>query len=99
MAPDCFDYSAFCGLFAGGALVSIDPGRLPTNYRTLGALSARAARLSYGRLLKQDADGRDSRIWKALVEILSDFANVPADQIAPETYFLASALKNRNTAA
>ena len=77
----------------------IDAGRLPTGSRTLGALAARAASLSYGRLLKQGADERDSRIWKALVEILSDFANVPADQIARETYFLASALKNQNTAA
>ena len=70
------------GLVAGGALVSIDSGGLPTGCRTLWALAARATSLSYGRLLKQGADGRDSRIWKALVEILSDFADVPADQIA-----------------
>jgi hypothetical protein len=69
-----------------GTLLSIDSGRLPTNRRTLGALPARAASLSYGRLLKQGADGRDSRIWKALVEFLSYFANVPADQIARERH-------------
>jgi hypothetical protein len=70
------------GAVAGGALLSIDAGRLPTSCRTLGALAARAASLSYGRLLKQGADGRDSRIWKALVEILSDFATQRSPTLA-----------------
>jgi hypothetical protein len=87
------------GLVAGVALLCLDAGRLPKNCRTLGALAANAANLSYGRLVKQGADGRDSRMWKTLVEILSDFADVPADQIARETYFLASALKRRKSAA
>jgi hypothetical protein len=87
------------GLIAGFALLWIDAGRLPKRCRSLGALAAKAASLSYGRLVKQGADARDNRIWKVMVEILSDVATVPADQIARETYFLASALKSGNTAA
>jgi hypothetical protein len=91
-------------LFVGGsvvgcALICVDAGRLPTSCRTLGALAAKAASLSYGRLVKQGADGRDSRLWKVLVELLSDFTDVPADQIARDTYFLASALKRRKMPA
>jgi len=87
------------GLVAGVALLRIDAGRLPKTCRTLGALAAKAANLSYGRLVKQGADARDDRVWKVMVEILSDFADVPADQIVRETYFLASALKHQNAAA
>jgi hypothetical protein len=77
----------------------IDVGRLPADCRTLGALAAKAGRLSFGRLVRQGADARDSRIWKAMVETLSDFANVPADQITRETCFLQSCLNSANTAA
>jgi hypothetical protein len=87
------------GLVTGFTLMGVDAGRLPTNCRTLGALASKAAGLSYGRLVKQGADGRHSCTWKALLEILSRFANVPADQISRETYFLRSALKTHNTAA
>ena len=92
-------------LFLGGLVVAgltllwIDSGRLPKACRTLGTLSTKTANLSYGRLVKQGADARDGIVWKVMVEILSDFANVPADQIGRETYFLASTLKSRNSAA
>lgn len=89
----------FGGLVTGFALMHFDAGRLPTACRTLGDLAAKAANLSYGRLVKQGADTRDDRVWKAMVEILSDVANVPADRVARETLFLASALKSRDTAA
>jgi hypothetical protein len=78
---------------AGPILMYLDAGRLPANCRTLGSLAARTASLSYGRLVKQGADARVASVWKALTENLADFAGVPADQIARETYFLRSAVK------
>jgi hypothetical protein len=86
------------GATLGCLLWWIDAGRLPSSCRTLGALASKAAVLSYGRLVKEGADGSDTCLWKALVDILSDYAAVPADQIAPETYFLASTLKTRSAA-
>ncbi|WP_315703534.1 MULTISPECIES: hypothetical protein [unclassified Bradyrhizobium] len=87
------------GLVAGLVLVRGDAGRLPKTCRTLGTLAAKTANLSYGRLVKQGADARDSHMWRVLVEILSDYARVPTNQIVRETYFLASTLKTQDTAA
>ena len=81
------------GLVVGFALTRIDAGRLPASCRTLGDLTARAASLNYGHLVKHGADTRGGSIWKALVDNLSDFAGVPADHIARDTYFLQSSLK------
>ncbi len=89
----------FGGLIIGVALMGLDRGRLPTDCATLGALAARAGNLSYGRLIKEGANTQKSCIWKALVEVLGDFANVPADQIARETYFLKHTAKKANAAA
>jgi hypothetical protein len=77
------------GLFVAGVVLSrVDPGRLPKDCRTVGALAKKAANLSFGRLVKQGADARDGHLWQALVEILADLALVPADQIARDTGFL-----------
>ncbi len=87
------------GFVAGLVLTRADGGRLPKTCGTLGNLSAKAANLSFGRLVKQGADARDRHMWRVLVEILSDYAGVPANQITRETRFLASTLKAENTAA
>jgi hypothetical protein len=86
------------GMIVGGALVHFDRGRLPTNCRTLGALAKKAENLSFGRLVNEGADARDGHLWKALAGILADLAGVPADQIAPETYFLQRCVKRANAA-
>jgi len=87
------------GSFMGCTLMGIDQGCLPSSCLTLGALASKAAHMSYGRLVKQGANIRDSSVWKAMVEALSDFTNVSADQITRDTYLLRSALKNVKAAA
>lgn len=89
----------FGGLLGGSLLIRVDAGRLPADCPTLGALAAKAGHLSFGRLVKQGADARDGSIWKVMVETLSDFANVPAEQITRDTYFLQSCPNNANTVA
>jgi len=76
------------GWIVGCVLMRIDPGRLPSDCRTLGDLATKSATLSYGRLVELGADARDIGLWQALVETLADFAHLPADRIAPETYIL-----------
>jgi hypothetical protein len=87
------------GFVVGWILMRIDEGRLPTNCRTLGDLAVRTAALSYGRLVKQGADARDGPMWKALSEILADFAGVPPDQIGRETFFLQCSPRGAESAA
>jgi hypothetical protein len=83
----------------GFVLMRIDPGRLPSTYRTFGMLAAKTATMSYGRIVKQGADGRDAMLWQALVDNLADFAHVPVDQIARETCFLQHHRKGGNAVA
>jgi hypothetical protein len=89
----------FGGWIIGSVLMRFDSGRLPSDCRTLGALAAKSATLSYGRLAKQGGDARDKVLWQALVDNLADLTELPADQIARETYFLQSSCKRANTAA
>jgi hypothetical protein len=89
----------FGGWIIGSVLMRFDAGRLPSDCRTLGALAAKSAKLSYGRLVKQGGDARDKVLWRALVDNLAEFTKLPADQIARETYFLQSSAKGGNAAA
>jgi hypothetical protein len=89
----------FGGWIVGGAVTRFDSGHLPSDCRTLGALAAKSAMLSYGRLVKQGGDARDRILWQALVDNLAERTQLPADQIARETYFLQSSCKGRNAAA
>jgi hypothetical protein len=89
----------FGGWIVGSVLMRFDPGLLPSDCRTLGALAAKSATLSYGRLAKLGGDASDRVLWQALVDNLADFTRLPADQIARETYFLGSAGKGRDAAA
>jgi hypothetical protein len=89
----------FGGWIIGSALMRFDSGRLPSECRTLGALAAKSATLSYGRLAKQGGDARDRILWQALVDNLADLTKLPADQIARETCFLQSSSKRPNAAA
>ncbi len=87
------------GLIIGGALIRLDPGRLPDSCSTLGALAAQSGNLSCGRLIREGASAESSGIWKVLVEILGDFADVRAAQIGRETYFLKSTGNKASVAA
>lgn len=87
------------GTVVGLAFLTVDRGRLPKTCGTLGALAASAARRSYGRLVQQGAEARDSSIWNALVEPLADMACVPADQIGRDTDILQRSSERVSTGA
>jgi hypothetical protein len=90
--------SLFCwsALPAAYLFAQFDPGRLPKDCPTLGALAKKVAALSYGKLVKAGANASDSAIWTAMLEVLSSFNGFPADQITRETLFLES--QQRKTA-
>lgn len=89
----------FGGWIIGLVIMRFDAGHLPSDCSTLGALAAKSATLSYGRLVKQGGDARDKVLWQALVDTLAEHTKLPADQIARETCFLKSSSKRPNAAA
>ena len=79
-----------CSLPIGLFLCWLDPGHL---IGTVGDLARKAARLNYGRLMKQGAKGRDVEIWSLLAETLTDESRLEPEEVTPETVFFRSQLK------
>jgi hypothetical protein len=75
-----------------GAILFLDPGRLPKDATTLGGLSRKTAALNYGKLIREGASRSDNQLWENLVELLSDYA-LPKSEITRETVFLQSQIK------
>lgn len=78
---------------AGGALIRLDPGALSADTRTMRGLAGRFSVLNYGRLSKQGGAIRGDERERALVTILSDFADLSPDEIRPEMRVLAESPK------
>jgi len=74
----------------GILLLRFDPGRLKG---TVGDLAHKAARLNYGRLLKQGARPRDAEIWNLLAETLTMESRLKPEEVTRETVFFRSQLK------
>jgi len=80
-------------LFAAAiAAMKNDPGKLPTDCRTLGDLSERVAGLNFAQMQKLGARTRDKDIWNAMVEVMAQHSILPREQIQPETLLLETSL-------
>ena len=67
---------------AGGAvLLRTDPGRLPLEGQTLGALARQVACLNFGTLHAQGARPRERDIWGTLCAALSHYTVVPMGMV------------------
>jgi hypothetical protein len=63
----------------------IDPGRFPSDCRTMEDLTEKVAGLNYARLRKAGAASDGKAIWRALVSVLSEHTRLSVDEITPET--------------
>ena len=82
-------------VLAGMGLMRLDPGRFPSGCRTLGDLAEKVAARNFGKLIAEGAAPREKHLWSALLDVLSDYAAVPASEIGPDTQLIG---KSRWTA-
>jgi len=86
-------WTMLMALGAGIAVLYVDPGRIPTECRTLSGLAEKAAALNYGKFIKLGASHREQDIWTNLARVLAERTNLPEGEITRETFFLQSQLK------
>jgi hypothetical protein len=79
---------------AGLLAIWLDPGCLPQDCATLGALAEKTAQRSFGLLVDQGADRSDHRIWQTLTGVLLHHtADLGEVDITRGTYLLHSTWK------
>jgi hypothetical protein len=75
-------------LFLSAMLLIFDRGRLSAGTATLGGLARRVAALNFGRFAKMGAGTRDTEIWGALIELLSEHSLIAKSNIRPNTLLI-----------
>jgi hypothetical protein len=78
---------------SGIALISTDARRFPSDCRTFGDLAKKVAALNFGKLVADGAGRRDTDLWNALLEVLSEFSVLPKAEISRETTILQRQIK------
>ena len=73
----------------GLMLVRVDAGCLPPGVQTVGDLAHKVAGLNFGKMVAQGAAPRNTYVWDALVEVLSEHSGLPTDEIAPSTVLIS----------
>jgi hypothetical protein len=78
--------SAFLPLF--------DPGRFPSDCKTVGQFAEKVAGLNYAKLRGDGAAGDATAIWKALLAVLKEHAEEPDTEITPNTRLITPQIGN-----
>ena len=78
----------------GIILVRLDPKQIPPDCQTVGELSRKVAGINFGNLVAEGAEPRDSHLWTALIEVLSEHTLLPKSEIQPETVLLQSQFRS-----
>ncbi|MBI1179494.1 MAG: hypothetical protein GC201_02985 [Alphaproteobacteria bacterium] len=76
---------AMLALACSVLLPLIDPGRFPRGCRTVGELTEKVAGLNYARMRSSGAASDSQAVWRALVSVVSEHTDLPADSITPAT--------------
>jgi hypothetical protein len=69
-------------------IIRTDRGKLPSDCRTVGDLAQKFAAKNFGTLVSMGASPRDKDIWRAMVEVLSEYSGLPKAEVTPDTLLL-----------